>query len=323
MSSPRLGKGLGADAQYFWQIPARGWLNVLRRTYSETGSDNLNVIAAGVAFYIFLAFIPLLASIILLYGLAADPQLVAQHILLLVRNLPDDIAAIIADQLQSITSENPDRSGMGLLLALMLSVYGTTRGSTSIVAAMNQVYGETEKRSFLKLTFITFVLALMAIFTGLFAIVAISTTALIPVIVRGAGWLQIVLETTIWSFVALLFAGLVAAIYRYAPCRANARWSWLSPGAFIATIGCFGGTSLFGWYVGTIGNYNATYGTLGAVVTFLMWIFVCTYIILLGAELNAEIERQTGQDTTEGVAQPMGERRAAMADTVETGPRAK
>ncbi|MGL5839145.1 MAG: YihY/virulence factor BrkB family protein [Sphingorhabdus sp.] len=311
---------LGGNARHFWQIPARGWWNILRRTYTETNDDNLSVVAAGVAFYIFLAFVPLLASIVLIYGLAVDRQQVAEHILLIATNLPQDIAGIISDQLKAITSEDSQQTGMGLLFALLLSIYGTTRGSSSMIAAMNQVYGEREKRGFIKLTLITVALALGAIFTGICAILAISATTLLSDIMIENTVLEKVISIIAWLVVALLISTLVATIYRYGPSRSDARWSWLIPGALFASFGCFAGTALFGWYVSNISSYSATYGALGAVVTFLMWLFVSTYIILVGAELNAELERQTAHDTTEGPDEPMGKRGARMADTVETGP---
>ncbi len=314
---------LGANARRFWHIPPRGWWNILRRVYTETNDDNLSLIAAGVAFYIFLAFVPLLASIVLLYGLAADPQLVARHILLIVANLPADIANIIAEQLKSITSTNAEQTSWGLVLAILISIYGTTRGSTSMISAMNQVYGEHEKRGFFKLTFTTLALTVAAIFTGLSVILAVSATALMPEIVRNTPWLSSFATGITWLIVALLISTLVAAVYRYGPSRSEAKWSWLVPGALFASFGCFAGTALFGWYVATIGDYSATYGALGAVVTFLMWLFVSTWIILFGAELNAEIERQTAHDTTEGPTKPMGKRKARMADTVETGPKVR
>ncbi len=311
---------LGGYARSFWQIPPRGWLNVARRTYAQSTADNLGLLAAGVAFYIFLAFVPLLASIVLLYGLAADPQQVATHILMLARSLPSDVASVIATQLEAVTSGEPARSSWGLLMALLLSLYGTTRGSSSMIAALNVVYGEAERRSFLMLTGLTFAMAAGAVAVGVMTLLAISAMALLGTIVVVGPFVAAITRGLAWLAVLLVSTLLVAAVYRYAPCRANARWSWLTPGATLASVGSFLGSLGFGIYVSRISDYGATYGALGAVVTFLMWLYLSCYILLLGAQLNAEVERQTAVDTTEGAPRPMGLRNAEMADQVETGP---
>lgn len=311
---------LGRNARKFWQIPSRGWWNILRRTFTKSGKDNVNLLAAGVAFYTFLAFVPFLASIVLLYGLAANPEMVAGHILLVITNLPDEVGSIIADQLRNITSAATSETSFGLLFAIGLSIYGTTRGSASIIGALNIIYDETEKRGFFRLLLAISVLAILAIILAVSVLLVISFTTVVQNsrLLEGI-WPQIIAGIS-WIAAAALISFFIATVYRYAPSRANARWTWLTPGALFASFGCFGGTAAFGYYVSTIGNYSATYGALGGVVTFLMWIYVSTYIALLCAELNAEIEHQTARDTTDGNEKPLGERNAIMADTVQTGP---
>lgn len=319
-SSQHLQTDLGRNARKFWQIPPRGWWNILRRTVTKSGKDNVNLLAAGVAFYTFLAFVPFLASIVLLYGLAANPEMVAGHILLVMTNLPDEVGSIIADQLRNITSTATSDTSLGLLFAIALSVYGTTRGSASIIEALNIIYDETEKRGFFKLALATLLLAILAIIlaVGVLLVVGFTTVVQTSGLIEGI-WPQVIAGIS-WIAAASLISLFIATVYRYAPSRANAKWTWLTPGALFASFGCFGGTAAFGYYVSTIGNYSATYGALGGVVTFLMWIYVSTYIVLLGAELNAEIEHQTARDTTQGIERPLGERNAIMADTVQTGP---
>lgn len=318
-SGRQLKTDLGRHARKFWQIPPRGWWNILRRTFTKLGNDNVNLLAAGVAFYTFLAFVPFLASIVLLYGLAANPEMVAGHILLVITNLPVEVGSIVADQLRNITSAATSETSLGLLFAIALSIYGTTRGSASIIEALNIIYGETEKRGFFKLALATLLLAILAIILAVGVLLVISFTTVVQTSGLTDGvWPQVIAGIS-WIAAAALISFFIATVYRYAPSRANARWTWLTPGALFASLGCFGGTAAFGYYVSTIGSYSATYGALGGVVTFLMWIYVSAYTVLIGAALNAEIEHQTAKDTTEGAELPLGSRNAIMADTVQTG----
>lgn len=306
----------GRNASDPRQIPWRGWWQVARRAFTEASRDNLDLLAAGVAFYAFLAFVPLLASIVLIYGLVANAESVASHLLVLVRNLPADIAGIIGDQLVAITSEAPTRQGVGLLTATALSIYGATKGAKAIIGALNVTYEEEERRGFIKLTLLALGMTLGAVAVGIAVTAAIAAMSLLGNVIPAAAPLPLVGTIVAWSVAALILAALIAAIYRYGPDRDNARWSWLSPGAVLASIGIFVGTLAFGFYVSRFGSYNATYGALGAVVSFLMWLYLSAYILLFGAEFNAELERQTARDTTEGAERPMGARGAAMADTV-------
>mgnify|MGYP000568959537 CR=1 FL=1 len=297
-------------------MPLKGWWQIAKRAFGEASRDNLDLLAAGVAFYAFLAFVPLLASIVLIYGLVANQANVASHLLVLVQNLPQDVARIIGEQLVAITSTAPTRKGVGLLTATLLSIYGATKGAKAIIGALNVTYEEAESRGFIRLTLIALGMTLGAIAVGIAVVLAIGAMSLLGNAIPAAAPLPLIGTLVAWSIAAIVTAALIAAIYRYAPDRANARWSWLSPGALLASVGIFAGTLAFGFYVSRFGSYNATYGALGAVVSFLMWLYLSAYILLFGAEFNAELERQTARDTTDGAETPMGTRGAAMADTV-------
>jgi membrane protein len=313
-------KAKGQHARRPWQIPSLGWREIAVRTWKETGEDNISLLAAGVAFYSFLAFVPLLASIVLVYGIAVSPSEVAEHMQTLVRVLPSDAAKIVGDQLKSLTEAKVSRTTLGLILAILLALYGAMRGATSVIAALNITYEERETRSFIRTTALSFAFTVGAVVVAIVAMVAISAMTLIGTWIhlpRGIGPL---VSIALWVVTALVASVLVAIVYRYGPARDDAEWSWLTPGAVFASVGALLATFLFGLYVSHFAGYNATYGALGAVVSFLMWLYVTAFVILLGAELNAEIERQTAQDTTTGPEKPLGERRAAMADTVADGP---
>ena len=235
------------DASSPAQIPAPGWWQVLKRTYAESGRDNVSVIAAGVAFYAFLAFVPLLGSLVLIYGLVAEPSSVVQHMQAMTAMMPADAAKIIGEQMMTVTETASSKKGFGLLLAILgISVMGFVED-------------------------------------------------LLPF---SSPFVHILLKILFWIVAAASISFLVALIYRYAPNRPTAKWQWISPGSIIATLLWVVATVGFGFYVSSFGSYNATYGSLGAVVVFLTWLYLTAYILLMGGELNSELEKQTTARTT-------------------------
>lgn len=307
----------GREADRPTDIPAHGWLAVLKRTWAEAGEDNLNLIAAGVAFYFFLALVPLLAALVLTYGLVADPATVVEHLQGLTQLLPADAARLIGEELLSVTQAAQGEKGLGLLLALLLALYGGMRGASSIITALNIAYEEHERRGFVRTTLLAFAMTAGVVLVGLVGIIAVSAMGAVDDLLSdGAPALHWLVRSVSWLLAAALASLTIAAIYRYGPDRDEPKWRWLTPGSLIATLLWLAATLGFGFYVSNFGSYNATYGSLGAVVVLLMWLYLSAYVLLLGAELNAELEHQTARDTTEGPERPMGARRAAMADTV-------
>lgn len=314
-TKPGAAKARGRDATQFWEIPRSGWRDIAVRTWQETNDDNISLLAAGVAFYSFLAFVPMLAAIVLIYGIVADPSDVAGHLQTLTRILPTDAAKIVADQMKSMTETPVTRTTAGLVIAIVLAIYGAMRGATSVIGALNVTYDERETRNFLRTTFLSFVFTVGAVLVAIVAMLAISAMNLIGTVIHLPALAAPLVTGGLWIGTALVASGLVAVVYRYGPDREDARWTWLTPGAVFASVVALLATFLFGLYVSHFAGYNATYGALGAVVSFLMWLYVTAFVVLLGAELNAEIERQTAEDTTTGPDAPMGERGATMADT--------
>jgi len=281
------------------EISGQGWKQVLVRTWKEASRDNLNLIAAGVAFYAFLAFVPLLGALVLTYGLVADPASVVQHFHALTQVMPPDVARIIGEQMQSMVDTATGQKGFALLLALLVAIYGAMRGATSIITALNIVYGVSEDRSFVRTTILAVLLtlgAVVALFAGIIAISAMA--ALGKLLPFSSPLVHGLLKIVFWVAAGAAVSFVIAAIYRYAPNRPKAKWRWLSPGSIAATLVWLAATLGFGFYVANFGNYNATYGSLGAVVVFLTWLYLSAYILLIGAELNAELEKQTSCDTT-------------------------
>lgn len=307
----------GRTAKRPREMPKAAWRDILIRTWNESGSDNIGLISAGVAFYGFLAFVPTLAALVFCYGLFADPATIAGHLQSLFRLLPEEAARLIGEQLLAVVNTGNDKKGFGLILSLALSIYGAMNGASAIVTAVNIAYDEEESRSFIKLTMLACVMTLALLLAGIIAIFAIAALAFLEHLMPGAPAILItVIRIGFWILAALAASMLLSTIYRFAPDRKRARWRWLTPGSLFATVGWLAVSLGFGIYASNFGNYGATYGALSAVVVTLMWLYLSAYILILGAELNSEIEHQTAEDTTVGRPKPMGQRDAYVADTV-------
>jgi membrane protein len=275
----------------------KDWKAVLVRTWKEAGDDNVGLLAAGVAFYGFLAFVPLLASAVLTYGLVADPQSVAEHIQALARTLPREAASIIADQLQAITGSKSGAHGLGLLLAIAIALYGASKGSASVVTALNIAYEVKETRGFIKRTVLALLMTVGLMVVVLFGASAISALAFIEHLLPfSSPVLHTALQVLLWAVAAAVVGLGLALVYRYGPDRPDAPWAWITPGSAVATLLWIAASFGFGLYVSNFGNYNATYGSLGGVVVFLTWLYLSAYIVLMGGEMNSELERQQAKE---------------------------
>ncbi len=308
-------QGHGATSP--WALPAGGWKAVLKRAWAETSSDNVGLIAAGVAFYGFLALVPLLGALVLSYGLVADPQTVIADVRQLTSVMPADAARLVGEQLMNVVQSSDGKKGFGLLLALALALFGARNGAGAVITALNIAYEEEEKRGFIKVNLLALGITAAAVLVALFAAVAIAALGKLQDLLPGAPGV-IVAAGKVGSYLLLLGggAGAAATLYRYGPSRTRARWMWLTPGSLFAAIGWLLLSVGFGLYVANFGNYNATYGSLSAVVVMMTWLYLSSYILVFGAELNAELEHQTAEDTTSGIAHPIGQRGSWVADHV-------
>lgn len=312
--------GNGAAAERPREIPARGWLDIAKRSWKEAGDDNLGLVSAGVAFYGFLALVPLLAAFVLSYGLIADPAAVGEHVRALSQLLPEQAAELIGEQMVNLTSDAGDKKGFGLLIALALAIYGAMKGAMAIMTALTIVYEEEDTRGFVSRYLTALAITVGAVLIGLIGMGAVLVLGLLDNLMPGSRpFLHGIIRIGFWIMAAAAASFAVAALYRYGPNRSRAKWRWVTPGSLVATAGWLAATLLFALYTANFGSYNATYGALGAVVVLLMWLYISAYVLLLGAEFNSEIEHQTGADTTSGPAQPRGERGAEMADRPPAG----
>jgi membrane protein len=269
------------------------WRAVFMRTWTESSDDNVSFLAAGVAFYAFLAFVPLLASAVLIYGLAAEPQTVATHIRKLFEILPSDAASVIGDQLKSLTETPKESKGLSLILALAIAVYGASKGSGAIVTALNIAYEVKESRGFIRSTLMSLAITIGGLLVLVVAAGAISAMGWVEALFPSfSGLAHFLLQALFWAAAVVVVALGLAFVYRYAPNRPDAPWAWVTPGSAAATLLWLGASLGFGLYVSHFGNYNATYGSLGGVVVFLTWLYLTAYIVLMGGEMNSELERQ-------------------------------
>jgi len=300
-----------------WQFSWSAWRGVIRRTWKEASDDNIGLVAAGVAFYGFLAIVPLLGAVVLLYGLIADAQTVLHDIRELVAALPAYAAQFLASQLAEIVNASSGKKGLGLVVAVGLALFGARNGAASIITALNIAYEEEERRGFVRITLLALTITAAAALLALMAVIAIAALGHLEKLLPAMpGPVLLMGKIATYLLLALGGAAGAATLYRYGPDRARARWVWLTPGSVAAAIGWVVLTLGFGAYVARIDDYSATYGSLSAIVVLLTWLYLSSYVLLLGAELNSELEHQTLRDTTSGVEQPLGARGAWAADHV-------
>lgn len=306
----------GRTADSPTEIPAKGWKDILWRVKDEISEDRVSLIAAGVAFYAFLALFPAIAALMALSGLFLDPSNVIDQIGALAGLVPQDIVDIILNQATEVTGASQSGLGLTALVSLVLALYSASKGIGSLMDGLNVAYDEIEERGFIKLKVVTLGLT-VAIICGV--LVAVAIVAVLPAVlsVLALGPLtEPLLMIASFFLLAALTTGGLAVLYRYGPSRDAAEWSWVSIGGIVGCGLWIVASAGFAYYVATFGGYNETFGALAGVVILLTWLWISVFVVLLGAELNAEMEAQTRRDTTQGQDLPMGQRDAQKADNL-------
>jgi membrane protein len=314
-TSDRSGDLRGRHAPTPAQIPPAGWRDVALRVFHGISENRITTISGGVTFFVLLALFPGLAGLISLYGLFADSTSVAQHLNSLNGILPEGGIQILRDQLQQLTSQPPQKLGFATLASLAISLWSANGGIKAMFEGLNAVYEENEKRSFIKLNAISLALTLAAV---AFVIASLLTITVVPKLLSflDLPGISEIVNYARWPVLLVVSSLMIAVVYRFGPSREQPHWRWISPGSIFAAVTWIAASLLFSWYTAHFGSYNKTYGSLGAAVGFMTWIWISTMVILIGAKINAELEHQTGVDTTAGTPAPRGERGARMADTV-------
>ncbi|WP_375259187.1 YihY/virulence factor BrkB family protein [Citreimonas sp.] len=301
-------------------IPRPGWRDILLRVKDELTADQVSIVSAGVAFFGLLAIFPAIAALISIAGLILDPAAIEQQLASVAGVLPENAAEIIEGQAREVASNAGAGIGLAAAAGILIALYSASKGMKSLIGAMNIAYDEEEDRGFIALNVVALALTLFLILGVLIAFAAtLAAPALLEVVGLSDG-VQAAIAWGRWPVLALLTIFGLSVVYRYGPSREHPRWRWVSPGAVVATIIWLIGSVAFSIYVRNFGSYTETYGALGGVIILLTWLWLSSFIVLLGAELNSEIEHQTGEDSTTGAPRPKGDRGAEKADTVGRTP---
>ncbi len=308
--------GRGRDAESPGEIPAKGLRDVFWRVVDAVIVDRVTLIAAGVTYFLLLSLFPALGALVALYGFVADPTTIMGHIGFLASIFPPGSFDLILDQLTSLTQQKPSALSFAFMTGLVIALWSANSGMKALFDAMNVAYQEAEKRSFVRLNLLSLAFTFGAL---LIAIVLIAAIGLVPAALAYFWldrWQELLARFARWPFI-LVFVGCgIAVIYRYGPSREQAKVRWLSWGVVFSTILWLAASIMFSFYLENFANYNATYGTLGALIGLMVWLWISVIILIVGAELNAELEHQTVRDSTTGPPEPMGARGAFVADTV-------
>ena len=292
--------GRGRSAAAPWHIPAAEWKDILWRTYVKINDNRLLLVSAGVVFYGLLALFPAIAAFVSLYGLFADPSAIDSQVSALSFVMPAGALEIVHEALKRLAANKGANLGFGFILGVLVALWSANAGTKAIIDALNVAYGVKEKRSFLRLNLVSLLYTLLGMALLMLAIGAVVVT---PIILGrlGLGAVAGTLMSIVrWPILlALVLIGL-AAVYAYLPCRPTPQWQWLTPGSVFAAVAWLVSSLLFSWYIANFGHYDATYGSLGAAIGMMTWLWISMIVVLIGAQLNAEVERQRAGGSSEG-----------------------
>ena len=309
-------RGRGRHATHPLQIPWSGWKDILWRTYSEMQSDRLLSIAGGVAFFVLIAIFPAITALVSAYGLMFNASTIIGSLSMLGDVVPSNVLGIVTEQARHIAASSGRALSFGLVLGILVSLWSAMSGVKALIDALNVIYEQQEGRNFSRLNLIALVFTLGGFVCLLLAIGGVIVLPLILSPIGLGSATETLTRILRWPVLLIVLLIGLSVLYRYGPYRRVARWQWVSVGSVFAAVTWIAVSTLFSWYLSSFANYNATYGSLGAVIGVMIWLWISTIVVLLGAELNAEIEHQTACDSTVGHDKPLGERGAVMADTV-------
>lgn len=300
-------------------IPSKGWKDILLRVYANISKHRVLALAAGMTYYSILAIFPAIAALVAMYGLFSDPAVITQHLDQLTGFLPGGAIEVAREQLTRVASKGNQTLGLTFAIGLVTSLWSANAAMKSLFDTLNIVHGEDESRGFFKLNATSLGFTVGGV---VFILAALGSIVVVPIALNFVGLSsagELLLRIGRWPAMYLILAVALAVIYRYGPDRETPRWRWVTWGSAIAALLWLAVSGLFSWYAASFGNFNETYGSLGAVIGFMTWLWISAIVILLGAEIDAEMEHQTERDTTTGAPKPMGMRGARMADTVGAG----
>jgi membrane protein len=298
-------------------IPRPGWIEVLRRTYARADQDRLLATAGGVVFFGLLAVFPAITALVSFYGLFADPSTIGGNLQTLALMLPDGSFQIVQDQIARVLEKGNTALSATFLFGLVLAIWSANAGVKAVIDALNVAYEERETRGFIRLN----LLALAFTSGGIAALLLmVGAVVAVPLALDHIGLApesRIIVSLGRWPLLLVMLLAALGLLYRFGPSRPAVRWRALSVGAMVAALLWIGGSALLSWYLSNFGNYDATYGSLGAAIGLMMWMWMSAVVVLLGAELNSEIERQTALHAAPGRPTPPGAGAAVTADALK------
>lgn len=306
----------GRLAQQPSEIPKPGWKDILSRVWASLSEDRVLLVAAGVTFYLILALFPAIAAFVAVYGLFLDPATVTRHIAALEGVAPPALTELLAAQLQTLAAQRSGDLGFGAAIGILIAFWSANGGVKAIIEGLNVAYDERETRSFLRLNLVAFAFTLGAM---LLIVLMVGALAVVPAVLAflHLGSLgEIVVTLSRWPLLLLAVGLALALLYRWAPSREPPEWRWVTWGSAFATLGWIAASVGFSLYLENFADFAANYGAFAAPIAVLLWLWISMIVILIGAEINGEIEHQTLRDTTTGQDRPIGARGAEMADTL-------
>jgi membrane protein len=306
----------GRDAAAPHDIPPLGLKDVAWRVFYAIFDDRISLIAAGVTFFMLLAFFPSMALLATIYGFFSDPVAIASQVGFLSDFLPPGTMALITDQLQGLSSQKNSTLSFAFASSFALALWSSSSGVKALFDAMNVAYGEAESRSILKLNAVALAFTLVATLLATLLIVSVGIIPVVLAFLRLDGWLELLARILRWPLALIVMCGMIMLVYRFGPSREPAKLRWITWGAAVSAILWTIATLGFSYYLSHFADYNATYGALSTLIGVMIWVWISVMILILGAEINAELEHQTLRDSTTGAPKPMGDRGAFVADTV-------
>jgi membrane protein len=294
------------------ELPARGWKDILLRVWKNISDDRVMLVAAGVTYYCLLAIFPAIAALVAICGFFTDPASISSQVDKLSGVMPGGALDVIRDQMNLVASQGPSKLGVAFIVGFIVSLWSANAGIKSIFDALNLVYDEPEKRGLIRLNLVSLAFTVAAI---LFILIAVAGIAALPALAlrQLPGTVALVAQIVRWPILFIVVAVGIAFVFRYGPSRAEPRWRWITWGSAFASIAWIVVSIGFSWYAANFGSYNKTYGSLAAIVVFMVWLWLSIAIILIGAELDAETEHHTTQDTTTGGGKPPARRSGTRA----------
>jgi membrane protein len=292
-ADPEYGTGRGREAHSPRTIPPSGWRDIPLRTWRALGEDNVSLLAAGVAFYGLLALFPGIAVLVSVFGLVTDKQLVEAQFAQASEIFPQEAWTLVNEQLVAVASQPDSGLTLAAIIGLALSLFSARLAAAAMIGALNVIYNESESRHWIHTNLLAIGFTIGSI---ILMLVALTAIIIIPLILQFVGldsYTHMLVSALRWPLLALIiFIGL-AVLYRYGPDRRRAKWRWISWGSGVAVALWLAGSIAFSAYVEAFGSFNESYGSLGAVVILLLWMWLSAYVILLGAELDMQMEHQT------------------------------